>query len=234
MRSLSITDDYINIEPVNNNNKIFKLMILFAIYFSILFFGLYVYYTFRKITINPIDNSELLQYKKFNISINIEQPNLLNYAIYYLTDTSERPTCKLALSKNIKVFREYDRGHIIPKNDIDDCSTNIKYNYVPQIPCFNRGIWRKLEEYIHNNFKKNFILTVPEYKLVSSNIINYFGNINQLENHVPIGFYKIVISPTNNLIYSIYLEHNQDNCYKNFENVGIYNKLPDFVSFYLF
>lgn len=65
----------------------------------------------------------------------------------------------------------YDRGHLEPANDhrtshADVTSTNLYSNVAPQLPDFNRGVWKRLEAAIHDYALREdvrcvYVCTIP-------------------------------------------------------------------------
>jgi DNA/RNA endonuclease G (NUC1) len=126
---------------------------------------------------------------------------------------------------------------MVPAIDIkDSCNTFIMSNVVPQIPCFNRMIWSRMEMYIRNTYYNYTIYTAPEFDY-QNRIKNNRGKII----FIPIGFYKIIFDraplsledkaswlkkPGNNFIKSYYIKHDKNNCNKQLNQVIQINKLP--------
>lgn len=88
----------------------------------------------------------------------------------------------------------YDRGHLVPAADMAFDSiamfeSFLMSNISPQVPAFNRGIWKKLEELFRGwavDYKQIFIVTGPVLK---SNLpLKKIGNSKI---SIPDYFYKI-------------------------------------------
>ena len=233
-----------NESSINNNlsrknyYRICYCLIQILIMIMLLLVGLVVFnyspdnninYKIHKVQIMSIPESNISNYEYFNISISTKY-NLLNYGVYYLDNITS--DCR-PWEPNHLFSEQYDKGYIIPKKDIIDCSTDITPNIVPILPCFNRGILKNVEEYINKNYKFNYILSVPDYyhNYIFDNIHTFIQDKNLIQNEdIPIGFYKIVISNESNLLFSIYIKHNIDNCNKNFMDIGYFEKLPYFIN----
>lgn len=180
-----------------------------------------------------IHNEKIKDEQYFKISFN-STIRLPNYTLYNLNTKSDRCNTRFKEDKELGTLGEkdiykdlgYDKGHLVPAVDVfDSCSTFTMANVVPQIPCFNRGIWKNLEEYIRENYMGNQIITVPEY-----NLNKFVINKNNVKIYVPSGFYKIIYKPGNNkIIYKIYLEHTSNVCGRDFDKVGNFEKLPYFI-----
>ncbi|GIV26627.1 MAG: hypothetical protein KatS3mg027_0441 [Bacteroidia bacterium] len=96
----------------------------------------------------------------------------------------------------------YDRGHLVPAADMQFSETTMQEsfyfsNIAPQLPSFNRGIWKKLEEQIRNWALENKKLIVIS-GVVIADTLPYFG---KQKIYVPYYFYKIVadITSTNGI-----------------------------------
>jgi DNA/RNA endonuclease G (NUC1) len=187
------------------------------------------------VKINPIFNSYILKYNKFNISIS-KITNLINYGIYYLDNFESK--CNVSLDDSILGIENFTIGYLIPKNNIKDCSINIQQNIIPQYLCFNK-IWKEFEDYIENNYKYNYIITAPQYNngispyLTTKSLlrsINFLSDSDYSYLIIPTGFYKIVISNNSKLIKSFFIKHNLENCNKNLLNIINYNIIPYFIT----
>jgi len=153
---------------------------------------------------------------------------MANYAMYNL-ETTNSNRCSKTLKQDIKLnslhtndykYSNLDRGHLVPSKDVENsCDTFVMSNIVPQLPCFNRGIWKKVEDYIRYYYEDFDILTVPEYDY------KYYHINNGVKLYIPTGFYKIAMD-SNSVVCSIYLKHNFETCGKNIEDVAIFGKLP--------
>ena len=88
----------------------------------------------------------------------------------------------------------YDRGHLAPASDMGWSSIAMKESFYysnmsPQIPSFNRGIWKKLEELVRTWAVENnklYIVTGPVLK----NELKLIGN-NKVS--VPKYYYKVIL-----------------------------------------
>ena len=171
--------------------------------------------------IKNIKDEKILDFEFFRISYNktLNHPNYCSYKL-----SIKKSLCNSRHIKNkIKYGKlQFDNGHMIPKADIIDCSPNIMYNIIPQYKNFNQGIWKNLEHYIRKKYYNHYILTVPEYNL------NNYLIIDNIKLYIADGFYKIIYDNEYNLVYNIYLEHN-NNKNLNFKNNGNYNKIPYFI-----
>ena len=89
----------------------------------------------------------------------------------------------------------YDRGHIAPAADMawDRTAMHNSFymsNMSPQVPMFNRGIWRLLEEWVRETAAKDgplFVYTGPIF--APNGEAHYINNIE-----VPIAYYKVILA----------------------------------------
>ncbi len=95
----------------------------------------------------------------------------------------------------------YDRGHLAPAGDMGSTAETMKESFFysnmsPQVPGFNRGIWKKLETQVRNwaiEYSSCYVITGPffydsiTYKTIGSNQVS-----------VPQLYYKIVVNPNIN------------------------------------
>lgn len=92
----------------------------------------------------------------------------------------------------------YDRGHLAPAADMSYRDTILKESFFfsnisPQIPAFNRGIWKSLEELIRDwgsDFDTLFILTGP--------ILNDgLATIGANKISIPQAYFKVILAKKN-------------------------------------
>ena len=89
----------------------------------------------------------------------------------------------------------YDRGHLCPAADMSFnakamSETFYMSNMSPQVPMFNRGIWKELEEHVRNRARKEklYVVTGPIFK-------SNKGAIGKGKVTVPGYYYKLFYSP---------------------------------------
>ena len=88
----------------------------------------------------------------------------------------------------------YNRGHLAPAGDMKFSATAMvesfyMSNISPQVPGFNRGIWKKLESTVRKwagEYKKIYIVTGPV-------LTQSYPTIGKNEVSVPEFFYKVVL-----------------------------------------
>lgn len=88
----------------------------------------------------------------------------------------------------------YDRGHIIPAEDMDFNEEAMHESFFmsnisPQLPSFNRGIWKKLENAVRKNAAKRGDL------IIISGSIFKDGELSEINNGVavPSHFFKVLL-----------------------------------------
>ena len=109
-------------------------------------------------------------------------------------DEDDMVDTKTALSKDYK-HSGYDRGHLAPAADmvINDLAMNESFlmsNVSPQVPGFNRGIWKKLEAKVRDFAMEGdgvYVTTGP----VLTEFIDTIGVVKRIP--VPKYFYKAVL-----------------------------------------
>lgn len=99
----------------------------------------------------------------------------------------------------------YDRGHLCPAGDMTQSveamsETFYMSNMSPQIPGFNRGIWKSLEEQVRKwgKAERIYVVTGPVFK-------DEKGKIGESGVTVPGYYYKIVYSPARNQMIAFVL-----------------------------
>lgn len=155
----------------------------------------------------PVSEGEIVVHAYYTLSFNdtCKQANW----VYYVLDLDGRPTLaernnkfkkdkKVSTSSALStdyIHSGYDRGHLCPAADMAFSAeamdeTFYMSNMSPQVPAFNRGIWKKLEEKVRNwgRREKIHIATGPVFK-------ENKGRIGKSRVFVPGYFYKVVYAP---------------------------------------
>ena len=112
-------------------------------------------------------------------------------------DFREDPVVETGSADPIDYKRSgYDRGHLCPAGDMTlsqeaMSETFFMSNMSPQVPSFNRGIWKKLEEQVRIWGAREviWVVTGPVFKDVKGEI-----GVNKVT--VPGYYYKVVYSPS--------------------------------------
>lgn len=141
--------------------------------------------------------------------------------VYYL-HTKEKNTKKFNRSNNFivdSIFKGvnfnnnykqsgYDRGHLAPAGDMTYDSIAMKESFYysnisPQLPSFNRGIWKKLEEQTRRwveNYDSIYIFTGT---IFNNDSLQFIGNDSL---PIPHSFYKILLNKKGNQYTSLTFE----------------------------
>jgi len=151
------------------------------------------------------DDEEIIKHTAYTLSWN-PQNRQANWVAYQLTADRTRPivgrTNKFladsAVSTTTAADRDYvrsgyDRGHLVPAADMAWSAITMKESFYysnisPQVPAFNRGIWKKLEEKVRAWAVDNqdiYVVTGP----VFSDSVKTIGP-NKVA--VPAYFYKVI------------------------------------------
>jgi endonuclease G len=160
----------------------------------------------------PVPTVDLVRHTYYTLSYN-EKYEQANWVYYNLTDSmiinggEERSNSfridKLISSGSAKssdyTKSGYDRGHLCPAadmgfNPVAMSESFLMSNISPQIPDFNRGIWKELETTVRNWAKKEKsvdVVTGPVFK-------DNKGQIGQDEVLVPGYYFKVIYDKTGN------------------------------------
>lgn len=89
----------------------------------------------------------------------------------------------------------YDRGHLAPAGDFtwsEKAMTESFYmsNISPQLPGFNRGVWKKLEEQVRQWARENEEIYIVTAGILKENLPSIGAN-NKIS--VPVYYYKIIL-----------------------------------------
>ncbi|MFR9503748.1 MAG: DNA/RNA non-specific endonuclease [Rikenellaceae bacterium] len=90
----------------------------------------------------------------------------------------------------------YDRGHLCPAASMSFNSTAMSESFYlsnmsPQVPAFNRGAWKKLEECVRNFAAADSVIHVVTGPLFNTTL----GTIGSNKVTIPEYYYKVVYSP---------------------------------------
>ena len=162
----------------------------------------------QNISLLPSSNGQVINHKYHTISF-LEEQKQSEWTFYLSTKANliervERdnyfkkdPLLKSKSANNGDYLKSnYDKGHLIPAGDMSFCLQSMTESFYftnisPQVPNFNRGIWKTLEEQIRiwvNQKDSLYVITGP----IFLNVQAYIGQ-NQIA--VPGFFYKIIYSP---------------------------------------
>jgi endonuclease G, mitochondrial len=152
------------------------------------------------------ESEEVVYHTGFTLSYNEEheQANWVAYELSYdKIGGSEKRTNKFLPDPNVSTQTAndkdyyksgYDRGHLAPAGDMtwseEAMRSSFYYsNMSPQVPSFNRGIWKKLEEQIRTWALRDSLLFVATGPVLE-NGLPYIGD-NKVS--VPKYYYKVII-----------------------------------------
>jgi len=129
-------------------------------------------------------------YIDYNLYPNYYKYTKNNYQSFFVSDKNY-----LKLKNISKYYKNsgYDRGHLFPAED-GEFNINAFYdtylitNMVPQLPEFNRGIWKKLELKIRKQSKKDSLQIITGCDL-HNELLFKIGEIS-----IPNYFFKIIIN----------------------------------------
>lgn len=101
----------------------------------------------------------------------------------------------------------YDRGHLCPAADMAQSveamrETFYMSNISPQLPAFNRGIWKRLETQV-----RKWAVGAPLYVATGPVFKNLKGCIGKNRVTVPGFFYKVIYSPARGRMIGFLLPH---------------------------
>jgi endonuclease G, mitochondrial len=121
-----------------------------------------------------------------------------------------RPDTSVSNSPQLADYKKcgYDRGHLVNAEDMrfdleSESETFYLTNMAPQVPSFNRGIWKKLESQTRTwakAHKKLYVITGGILK----DSIKYIGN----KVPVPPSFFKIIYDGQTNTAIAFIMENN--------------------------
>jgi endonuclease G len=160
-------------------------------------------------------NKEIVAHSGFTLSYN-EEHEVANWVAYKLTGIQansslydrtnhfmEDPDVVTGTAKEEDYQGSgYDRGHLVPAEDMAWSAKSMQEsfyysNMTPQVPAFNRGVWRRLEEltrfwaHYHDSI---FIVTGP----VLTEDLPTIGRVS-----VPQYFYKVILEYNHNNVKAI-------------------------------
>ena len=185
-----------------------------------LLFGLAFHFTLSGQQFNYLPDSipghQIIVYEQFTLSYN-EQYEQADWVAYELTKKEVKQHqprsnyfCKDAnvisesASRKDYRFTGFDLGHLSPAADnnlspVANKQSFLMSNISPQLPGFNRGIWKKLEKWVRQKAKKYdtvYVITGPVF-------IGILGSIGDDSVAIPAYFYKVLLRKQGNHYYSI-------------------------------
>ncbi|MCS7005477.1 MAG: DNA/RNA non-specific endonuclease [Cytophagales bacterium] len=163
----------------------------------------------QKFDFLPVSNhnrkTQVLSYKCFTLSF-VHQFRMAEWVAYSLTkqqvlaqdmerSNDFRPDSRVNSALPTDYLHSgYDRGHLCPSEDMNYdpvCMSEsfLMTNIAPQIPDFNRGIWKSLENHVRIWAKENEVLYVVTGPVFTQNM----EKIGKNQIPVPKYFYKIIL-----------------------------------------
>ena len=155
------------------------------------------------------DNLISHNYYSFSYS---EQHKQAEWVYYKLNASQLNPTVKrknnfrkdpklIKNSADLKDYKSsgYDRGHLAPAADMKYNSNSMSESFYlsnvsPQLPSFNRGIWKRIEKQIREwSYMYGELIVITGPVLECEN----FGKIGTNSVTIPKWYYKVVIDPYN-------------------------------------
>lgn len=158
----------------------------------------------------PTPTKDIVRHTYYTLSYN-EAYEQANWVYYSLTDSmilnsGEERSNSFKMDKFVTTISAkssdytksgYDRGHLCPAADMGFASVAMEESFLmsnisPQVPDFNRGIWKELETTVREwaiKERQLYIVTGPVFK-------NNKGSIGKEEVLVPGYFFKIIYDPT--------------------------------------
>lgn len=183
-----------------------KTLVLFLLSFGVLSFEPYEKYD-SFIPLGPSD-CEIIHHNAYVLCYN-EKHEQANWVSYMLTGNmcsdgqvkrsnsfyaDQLVTTGSALPDDYK-GSGYDRGHLCPAGDMKFSEQAMKESFFmsnmsPQVPAFNRGIWKKLEEKVRTWAIENKTLFITTGGLLQDSLPK-IGAVNKIS--VPHYFYKVIL-----------------------------------------
>ena len=163
-----------------------------------------------------VNDHQVIEYTQFTLSYN-EQHEQADWVAYELTGEEvamKLPRCN-CFKSDTNVITEssstgdyklsgYNRGHLSPAadNNMSDTANRESFlmsNMSPQLPKFNRGIWKSLEGWVRKKateHKSVYVVTGPVF-------INNLGAIGENNVTIPGYYYKVLLRMNNSKIRTI-------------------------------
>ncbi len=158
----------------------------------------------------PVPANDIVRHTYYSLSYN-ENYEQANWVYYSLTDSMvfnsgqerknsfkmDKSVVSVSAKSSDYTNSGFDRGHLCPAGDMDFnavamAESFLMSNISPQVPDFNRGVWKELEFQVREWATKErqlFVVTGPVFK-------DNKGTIGKEEVVVPGYYYKIIYDPT--------------------------------------
>lgn len=174
---------------------------------------------------NKIPIITVHKFTKINFSKNVGRKD------EFLADPELTKGARGELSDYSKSTKDYDRGHLVPFEDVNysRSSANESYylsNIAPQISKVNRGVWKTIESKVRDYSEKSVNLGHETYVFtgtITSNSPYYIGKNNVA---VPEYFYKILLNKTTSEVVAFLVKNEKTASSKNWKSkIVLYNEL---------
>ena len=160
-----------------------------------------IFYLFPKRT-----KSQILHYRKFSLAYNedAEQADWVAYRLYpnSINNTIKR---KNNFRKDYKIITSsasledykgsgYDRGHLAPAKSMSYSKQSVSESFLmsnmsPQLPLFNRGVWKRLEKQVRDWISISDSL----YVVTGPVLISSLPTIGENKVSIPKAYYKAIL-----------------------------------------
>lgn len=165
----------------------------------------------------PQSEGELIHHSYYSLSYN-ENAEQANWVFYQINNNqnlglversenfrSDNLVSTKSASKSDYKSSGYDRGHLVPAADMSFNYTAMSESFLmsnisPQIPSFNRGIWKQLEGLV-----RDWGLQISIYVATGPILNSCSTTIGSNDVCVPKYFYKVVYSPSDQKMISFLL-----------------------------
>lgn len=163
-----------------------------------------------------IDDHQIISYSQFTLSYN-EEHEQADWVAYELTSEevamkqdrcncfkSDTSVITKSAAKSDYLSTGFDLGHLAPAadNNLNELANEESFrmsNISPQLPAFNRGIWKSLEAWVRDKateYNSIYVVTGPVF-------VNNLGVIGKNNVTIPGYFYKVLLREENSKMYSI-------------------------------
>ncbi|MCL1077778.1 DNA/RNA non-specific endonuclease [Parashewanella spongiae] len=195
----------------------------------------------------PNDSDQLLCRDGYAVGYNY-QKKVANWVSYYITKDSVNAFYKR--SNSFKTDKElpsqfqststdysrtgYDRGHLAPSGTVDFSKDSMQQSFLmsnmaPQLPGFNRGGWKGLEDKI-----RNWANTYNELYVISGPV--WDGNEEYIGNgvYIPNAFFKVILDPYYNDSIAYLIPHQKVKSSEMSKYITTVNKVEELTGFDFF
>lgn len=210
-------------------------------------------HTEEKYSYLPLSDGQIVHHNNYSLAYN--EKNEQAIWVYYLL-TSDMINGTISRKNNFRVDKKinkgsatlsdyknsgYDRGHLAPAADMKNSAISMSESFLfsnisPQVPSFNRGIWKKLESLVRHWVDSEgdmYIVTGPILK-------DSLGTIGDNQVTIPKSFYKIIYCNQKEKMIGFIIPNKKSNDYLNsyvttidyiesVTNIDFFSSLDDFL-----